>query len=655
MIYAIDFEYRSCAAHVLQLVCCCISDNTTITKYWLYDGSDRDRLRSDLKAIRDKGGILLAHAVEKAEGTCLCQLGLKAGRWAWLDTFLIEKLLVNSNLLQHKKVVGVTEDGEEIKESDYAYWAANLNLLSCLKRHGIHHDLESEDKDRIRRIIIDDMDIEGHKDEILDYCASDICDLFQLFDAQFKEYEQKVKDAIKLYPAELYNDPMTDLINLSRTAAIYSEISHRGLPVNISVFEDLLQYAGQLVDKHKLEFNKKYPIYEVGKKGKVSRKKELLEKIIESQGINWPKTASGSYSVKDDVLDDLEGTCPFAGELKQHLKLLSDFKNFSKPRTNPESFGYSFDGYRTHPDMHMCSTQTGRCAPAVKTGFIPASAKVLRPLISPNEPGKVIVGLDYSSEENALQACWSGDEKMKAAYMNSDYYIGVCIQMGVVPPTATKKTHAKERKQFKPMILGMGYGMGYTTLYNRNKETYKNAYEAKMAVDLYKSTFKKCFETRDALKDKIEAGRKRGTFLLLPGGLLYTAISKNWGFHTAMGRFGVRTVNSYLNFPIQGAGAMILYELVRKCYDNDIALIGTIHDEVLFECKKEEAEAKAKLVQQLMKDAAKTITGCDYLRVGDPEINDGSRYCIHDNDPILEERWLSILNELDQMKHNAQI
>ena len=87
-----------------------------------------------------------------------------------------------------------------------AYWAANLNLLSCLKRHGIHHDLESDDKNRIRRIIIDDMDIEGHKDEILDYCASDICDLFKLFDAQFKEYDQKVKDAINSCPVGAIED-----------------------------------------------------------------------------------------------------------------------------------------------------------------------------------------------------------------------------------------------------------------------------------------------------------------------------------------------------------------------------------------------------------------------------------------------------------------
>ena len=57
--------------------------------------------------------------------------------------------------------------------------------------------------------------------------------------------------------------------------------------------------------------------------------------------------------------------------------------------------------------------------------------------------------------------------RMLEMYQTGDPYLSYCKAIGVVPGTATKKTHAEIRDKYKTMLLAVQYGMSSMTLAGR--------------------------------------------------------------------------------------------------------------------------------------------------------------------------------------------
>ena len=80
------------------------------------------------------------------------------------------------------------------------------------------------------------------------------------------------------------------------------------------------------------------------------------------------------------------------------------------------------------------------------------------------EPGRAVAYVDWSQQEFGIAAALSGDTAMMEAYTSGDPYLTFAKQARAVPADATKKSHPREREQFKVCALAVQYGMGPQSL-----------------------------------------------------------------------------------------------------------------------------------------------------------------------------------------------
>lgn len=639
--YSIDFEYKDHGSHY-QLVCCSIAPKgAPIENYWLLDGQDTERLKSRLIDIQVGGHMLIAHAVERAEARCLITLGLNPIGFRWFDTYLTAKCLTNSNKTLNKKTKTL-EDGEVVEESSEEFFSRELNLLSCFKRFKVEHAIGAQDKDQYRSIIIDgDEDtITANKEVIMDYCASDVADLHLLAAAEYKEYISRYDGAIRLWEkAELYNEsPINHILGWGRTAAIYAVIWARGIPVWGQHADAMLTNGPAVRQGLMLQLGEKYPgsVIESGKNIiKRSISQNYVQSKIETLGIkSWPKTETGKFKADDKTLKDYVNADPFISEYRDYLKTSRNFAAFAKGTLTPR---YNPSRHTFHPDACCYGTQTGRCGAKPSTGFVPGFSKVLRTLVHPAD-GQSLVGIDFSGEENCLMAGWSGDKEFKAAYLSDDFYLFICSSFGLCPsydgsePFKSYKARNKQtRNLIKPIVLGLGYGRGAEGIFNANKASFKNQCQVEKLVEQYKRLFRVLYAKRAKMQKKVES---KTCDWALPNGWLYRTFKPT--------KAKTRSILSALNFPIQGVGSAILYEALRLLEESGVRTRYTVHDEVVASCKRGEEERCAETMKKCMLEAVYTCTGIDYLKVGEPEVNDGA-YVYHDGEHRFCRQWRKIM------------
>lgn len=640
--YAIDFEYQDQGSQY-RLVCCAINPKGGQTEnYWLLDGSDTGRLRARLDEIRTEDHMLIAHAVERAEARCLVMLGIDPRGFKWFDTYLTAKCLTNSNqaLPKLKKKLA---DGEELEETTEDFFSRELNLLACLRRFKISHGLTAEEKTDYRNTIINGTDaaIGAAKDGIMVYCASDVADLHLLAAAEYKAYLKRYESAIRLWDgAELYNEgPMAHVLGWGHTAAIYAVIWARGIPVWKRHAEAMLANGPKVREGLLEQLDAKYPGIAI-KGGSKALKRSVSQEYVQGKikALNvkeWPKTATGKYKADDKTLKNYENADPFIADCREYLKTTRNFAAFAKgkltPRFNPSRSTF-------HPDAVCYGTQTGRCGAKPSTGFVPGFSKVLRTLVHPNDKSS-LVGIDFSGEENCLMAGWSGDGRFKAAYLSDDFYLYICASFGLCPPydpsmgpfKAYKAKYKQTRNLIKPIVLGLGYGRGAEGIYTANKASFTSLGQVERLVERYKKLFRVLYAKRAKMQQKVEFGT---TDWVLPNGWLYRTFRPQ--------KDKTRSILSALNFPIQGVGSAILYEALKRLEAANVKTRYTVHDEVVASCPRGQERECAETMRKCMLEAVRICTGIDYLKVGEPEVNDG-KYVYHDGEHRFCRQWRQIM------------
>ena len=74
------------------------------------------------------------------------------------------------------------------------------------------------------------------------------------------------------------------------------------------------------------------------------------------------------------------------------------------------------------------------------------------------KPGNAVAYLDWSAEEIAVAAAFSGDEALITDYQTGDPYCGFAVRAGLAPKGATKKSHPEIRDLCKILFLSLNYG-----------------------------------------------------------------------------------------------------------------------------------------------------------------------------------------------------
>jgi DNA polymerase-1 len=161
----------------------------------------------------------------------------------------------------------------------------------------------------------------------------------------------------------------------------------------------------------------------------------LLARRLRRDGIgNWPLTEIGRLSKSDKTFRAMAQAYP------QYQPLRELMYTISKMRLEKLAVGH--DHYN-RVSLWPFSTKTSRCAPKA-TEYIFGPSVWLRFLIRPEE-GWAAEYRDYSAQEFAIAAVLSNDEEMIRAYKTGDPYISFGQAIGLLPGSANKQSHGKER------------------------------------------------------------------------------------------------------------------------------------------------------------------------------------------------------------------
>jgi DNA polymerase I-like protein with 3'-5' exonuclease and polymerase domains len=212
----------------------------------------------------------------------------------------------------------------------------------------------------------------------------------------------------------------------------------------------------------------------------------------------------------------------------------------------------------------------------------------MRGLIRPPE-GWGIAYIDFSSQENAIAAAFSGDERMMAGYVAGDPYLAFAKAARLVPPDATKATHGAIRERCKAIVLGIGYGMAADSMATRAGIT---PCEARELLRLHRDAYRRFWHWSEAT---VAAA-------LLTGGM--TSV---FGWRRRIGR--EPNVRSIMNFPMQSGGAEMMRIAAIAATEAGLEVCAPVHDAFLIAAPLERLDSDVLTMRALMSRAGRAVTG----------------------------------------------
>jgi DNA polymerase I len=265
---------------------------------------------------------------------------------------------------------------------------------------------------------------------ILDYCASDVECLEQL---------------LKVFP--LPNLSYSLLRGNYMRADAW--MRHRGIPIDYSLFKDFSTLWSEIRAELIHDLNIRYPFFDG-----VRFRKKHLEEWVAARGIQyWPRTPTGQLCTDEKTLTVIAKRCPEAAEFCSTKVTLDQLKTFD--------LAVGTDA-RNRCMLSAFRSKTGRNQPS-NSAFAFGLNAAFRSLIKP-EPGNALVYLDFSGQEFALAAYYSGDRDMITAYETGDPYSDWARRAGAMPADGNKTSHPDVRAMYKLASLGILYGMREKTL-----------------------------------------------------------------------------------------------------------------------------------------------------------------------------------------------
>lgn len=321
-------------------------------------------------------------------------------------------------------------------------------------------------------------------------------------------------------------------------------------------------------------------------------KMHLDPKIKPKAGVRY------SYPTDEDTLNTLADKHPIINEILEYRgvkKLLSTyiepFPSYISPATG-----------KIHTTFNQALTATGRLSSSKPNlQNIPIRTergKEIRKAFIPSRPDGVIVSADYSQIELRLMAHLSCDQHLISAFRNG---------LDVHAMTAAKifgidieEVTADQRRIAKTANFGIMYGI---SAFGLSQRLHIGRAEAKKIIDDYFANFPAISSYID---DTIAAARETGYVETIFGRRRYLP-----DINSKNGTVRALAERNAINAPIQGTSADIIKLAminVKKRIDTEglqSRMVLQIHDELVFDAVREEADVLQKIVAEEMENVMK--------------------------------------------------
>jgi len=309
------------------------------------------------------------------------------------------------------------------------------------------------------------------------------------------------------------------------------------------------------------------------------------------------KTKTG-YSTDVGVLETLRNEHPIVEHLleyRQLSKLKSTYVDALPALINPRTG-------RVHTSFNQTIAATGRLSSSdPNLQNIPIRTEIgrsIREAFVPGEGDSLMMSADYSQIELRVMAHISGDEGLSEAFRNKeDIHTTTAAKVFGV---AHEEVSREMRRKAKEVNFGIMYGIGPFGLSTRLEITQT---EAKEIIARYFERFPK---VKQYINDTIGAARERGYVETLLGRRRYLP-----DLNSHNNNLRQNAERQAINMPIQGTAADMI-KLAMINIDRSFAkarlktlMILQVHDELVFELKRDEEEKVRSLVTKHMQESLK--------------------------------------------------
>ncbi|MCR5216879.1 MAG: DNA polymerase I [Lachnospiraceae bacterium] len=435
------------------------------------------------------------------------------------------------------------------------------------------------------------------------------------YDDLARDYLQEIIPSM----AELKkNAPDTYLYDVAWLSAHYARLSYGAILEELektsmkSLYEDIemplvavlleMEQAGMKVQKDELEaYGKRLEeriltleeeiIGYAGESFNLNSPKQLGEILFEKMGLQGGKKTKTGYSTSAEALEKIKNDHPI-------IPAILEYRQLAKLKSTYADGLASFIGEdgRIHSTFQQTITATGRISstdPNLQN--IPVRMELgrqIRKCFIPEED-YVYVDADYSQIELRLLAHLSGDKNLIEAYNTaSDIHAITASKVFGVP---LEKVDSNLRRNAKAVNFGIVYGI---SAFGLSQDLNVSRKEAQDFITQYFETFP---GIQGYLKGLVEEGKKQGYVTTMYG--RRRPIPELSSSNFMQRSFGERIA---MNSPIQGTAAdlmkkamiSVFYALKEKNLRARIVL--QVHDELMIETHKEDAQAVAKVLRECM-------------------------------------------------------
>lgn len=318
-------------------------------------------------------------------------------------------------------------------------------------------------------------------------------------------------------------------------------------------------------------------------------------KIHEQLGLKYLKKTKSGFSTDESVLGKLA-----AHELP---RTILEYRTVFKLKNTyvaalPELI--NTNSGRVHTSFHQTVTATGRLSstePNLQN--IPIRSELgqsIREAFRPGEHNSVIISADYSQIELRMLAHLADEEALLTAFANKEdiHRLTAARIFGVAQEDVTSEMRARA----KAINFGIIYGMGPRRL---AADTGVTVAEASSFIDKY---FEGYPRINTFITESIKKARDYGYCETITGRRRPLPELSYSG-----GRAAASAENIAVNTPIQGSAADLIKLAMIKVEESFRAaglrskMILQVHDELLFECPKDEIDEAVQIIKDSMETA----------------------------------------------------